>query len=237
MDFGTTTYWFWFGFVGMLVGSAIIIIKSLKLREEHRYHALISLLVTTIATISYYALARGQAEIVVSGDVVYIGRYLDWLFTTPLLLLSLLVIGLPPVQDLKMKNERIALIASVLFANILMIMTGAFADLSSNTTDVVVWYTASCLWFLVVLWLMFGVVRKQVVASNNKAKSKAYINLLTFLSVIWVLYPVMWLLGSTGFNVISLINEAALFAIMDISAKAVFGILVINSVIKLNKKA
>lgn len=77
---------FWFGFVGLSLASLGISLVASKFRREDRFHALIALAVTSIATISYFALARGQADITIGGDVVVYGRYLDWLFTTPLLL-------------------------------------------------------------------------------------------------------------------------------------------------------
>ena len=232
----TTGFWFWFGFVGMLVGSAGIVFQGLKLRKQDRYHALIPLLVTAIATISYYALARGTATITVGGDIIYIGRYLDWLFTTPLLLLSIIVVGLPAVTDLKQRRERSTLIASVLIADILMIVTGAFADLATNTTDTIVWYGASCLWLLLVLYLMYGEIKRQAIA-HGKAAASVYTRLLAYLTVAWVLYPVVWIYGTPGFEIINKSTEAATFAILDVCAKAVFGVLVVTYVLKLENKA
>lgn len=230
-----TTFWFWFGFAGMSLGSLFILLLAGKFRKADRFHALIALAVTSIATISYYALARGQADIVVGGDVVVYGRYLDWLFTTPLLLLSLLVIALPPVKTLQLTRERTGLIASVLFADVLMIVTGLFADLATNSFDTNVWYVASCLWFLVVLYLMYGEVRKQAFAHSVKS-GKVYESLLFYLTIAWFCYPIVWLLGNTGYAVISANTEAAAYAILDVLAKAVFGVVMLLSLLGLERK-
>jgi bacteriorhodopsin len=236
MELTSVELWLWIGFAGMGLGSLIILLLSKKLRKRDNYHALIALLVTSIATISYYALARGQADIMVGNDVVYFGRYLDWLFTTPLLLLSLLVIALPVVTDLQEKRERVKLIATVLVANVLMIVTGLFADLSTNSFDSTVWYVASCLWFLVVLGVMFTEVKKFAFA-HSKESAKVYMKLLAYLTFLWVLYPVVWVLGTTGIGTFDLTTETAMYAILDVSAKAVFGILVVVSILKLEKVA
>ncbi len=235
MDLSTVQQWFWFGFVGLGAGSLVIIYLMDKLPAKKRFHALLALLITSIATISYYALARGQADITVAGHVVYIGRYLDWVFTTPLLLLSLLVIALPSIKSTAESRERFSLISTVLVADILMIVTGLFADLSTNTVDKEVWYVASCLWFLIVLYKMFGEV-KSLAFSHNQRSAEVYTRLLTFLSVAWVCYPIVWLLGTSGYSVISLATETAVYAILDVSAKAVFGILVVVSIAKLHGK-
>lgn len=231
-----TTFWFWFGFTGLSLGSLAIVLLAAKLRKADRYHALIALAVTSIATISYYALARGQADITVGGDVVVYGRYLDWLFTTPLLLLSLLVIALPPVKNVQLTRERTSLIAAVLFADVLMIVTGLFADLSTNSLDTKVWYVASCLWFLVVLYLMYGEVRKQAFAHSAQS-GKVYEKLLVYLTVAWFCYPIVWLLGNTGYEVISANTESAAYAILDVAAKAVFGVLTLIALKSLERKA
>ena len=230
-----TTFWFWFGFVGLSLSSIVIILLASKFRREDRLHALIALVVTSIATISYYALARGQADITVGGDVVVYGRYLDWLFTTPLLLLSLLVIALPPLKDLKMTRERISLIAAVLVSDVLMVVTGLFADLSTNSLDTAVWYMASCGWLLIVLYLMFGEVQRQAFAQSERL-GKVYRSLLLYLTVAWVCYPIVWILGGTGFDAINANNEAAAYAILDVSAKGVFGIVTLVLLKKLEKK-
>lgn len=221
-----TTFWFWFGFGGMSVGSLIILLLASKMKPSQRYHAVIALAVTSIATIAYYALARGQATAYIGNGSVFYGRYADWLFTTPLLLLSLLVIALPARTSSKIGRGRMSLIGGVLLADVLMIVTGFFADLSSNNFDKVVWYVASCLWFLLVIGVMYTVVKRHADAVSRET-GYVYRQLLGYLSAVWICYPIVWVLGSTGYNLISTSNEAAYYAILDVSAKAVFGILTI----------
>ena len=236
MDLSAMELWLWFGFGGMAIGSAIILYLAGKMRKSDNYHALIALLVTAIATISYFALARGTASIVVGGDTIYIGRYLDWLFTTPLLLISLMVIALPASKNMAAMQARTKLMLTVVVADILMIVTGFLADLSSNALDTAIWYLASCLWFIVVLGLMFTVVRRNayVTGLNN---GKLYTTLLSYLTILWAVYPIVWLLGTTGTGTFSLTTEVAAYAILDVSAKAVFGIAVVSSILKLERFA
>ncbi len=226
--------WFWFGFGGMGLGSIIILSMLSKFRAQHRYHVGLAVAVTSIATVAYYALARDQATATIGGGVMYYGRYLDWLITTPLLLLSLLAIALPSITDTKQIRQRIGLVSAVVFADIMMIVTGAFADLSTKTFDVTVWYIASCLWFLVIAYLMYGSVKRQAYANSQKM-GDIYSQLLLFLSAVWVLYPIVWVLGSTGYQIIDINVEAGAYAIMDVTAKAVFGILTLYMLTKTDK--
>ena len=227
-----TTLWFWFGFGGMSLGSLVICLLAAKMKPAHRYHALLAVAVTSIATIAYFALARGVATATVGNGSIYFGRYVDWLFTTPLLLLSLLVIALPAKSSGEDSREKASLIGGVILADVLMIVTGFFADLSSNTIDKVVWYVSSCLWFAILVFVMFTVVQRRANAVS-KQTGKVYSQLLGFLSIVWIWYPIVWALGSTGYNLISVNTEAAVYAILDVSAKAVFGILTLVLVTRL----
>jgi bacteriorhodopsin len=235
MELTAIQAWFWFGFIGLAAGSLIILYLTGKVAPRKKVHGLIALLITVIATISYYALARGQADITVAGHVVYLGRYIDWVFTTPLLLLSLLIIALPSAKNGDASKQRASLVATVLIADVLMIITGLFADLSTSSTDKSVWYISSCVFFLVVLWKMYGEVRK-LAKSKGKKSLAVYTGLLGYLSFVWLLYPLVWLLGHSGYSFISATSETALYAIMDISAKAVFGILLVVYASKIESK-
>ena len=237
MDLSTTTeLWFWFGFGGMSLGSLIICLLAAKMKPAHRYHAVLAVAVTSIATIAYYALARGQATATIGSGSVFVGRYADWLLTTPLLLVSLLVIALPAKSAVNKSREKASLIGGVVLADILMIMTGFFANLSSNSFDKIVWYVASCLWFAVVVYVMFSVVQRRANAVSAET-GKVYGQLLGFLSVVWIWYPIVWAFGSTGYQLININAEAALYAVLDVTAKAVFGVMTLVLVTKLKDSA
>lgn len=233
MDLSNTTeLWFWFGFGGMSLGSLIICLLAAKMKPAHRYHAILAVAVTSIATIAYYALARGQATATIGGGSVFFGRYADWLFTTPLLLVSLLVIALPAKSTDENSREKAGLIGGVVLADVLMIVTGFFADLSSNNFDKVVWYVASCLWFALLVLVMYTVVQRRANAVSPET-GKVYGQLLSYLSLVWIWYPIVWAFGSTGYQLISDTTETALYAVLDVSAKAVFGIMTLVLVTQL----
>ena len=72
MDISSTTeLWFWFGFGGMSLGSLLICLLGTKMKPTHRYHAILAVAVTSIATIAYYALARGQATATIGSGSPY----------------------------------------------------------------------------------------------------------------------------------------------------------------------
>jgi bacteriorhodopsin len=153
------------------------------------------------------------------------------ILTTPILLLSLILVGLPAVSDPEKRRQRNGLIAAILFADIAMIVTGAIANFSQTTQDQTVWYLASVAWFLVIIWLLLNQVRGEAKASNTKT-AKTYVSLLVFLLLLWVCYPIVWLLGNSGWAVIGSSTETAVYAVLDVTAKAVFGVVLLASIVK-----
>ena len=229
----TTTLWLWLGFIGMSLGTVIIATFWRRFKPEHRFHVILALIVTTIAAAAYYSMASGQGVAVFGGKEIFFARYIDWILTTPVLLLSLILVGLPAVNDPEKRRQRYGLIGAILFADVAMIVTGAIANFSQTTQDQTVWYLASVAWFLVIIWLLFTQVRREANASNTK-NAKIYLSLLSFLSLVWIWYPVVWLLGNSGYAVIGTSTEAAIYAVLDVTAKAVFGIVLLAAVV--NKK-
>lgn len=227
----TTTLWLWLGFIGMSLGTVIIASFWSRFKLEYRFHVILALIVTTVAAASYYAMASGQGVAVFAGKEIFFARYIDWILTTPLLLLSLILVGLPPVNDTNKRRQRNGLIGAIIFADIAMVVTGAIANFSQTSQDKTVWYLASVAWFLVIIWLMFNQVRNEATA-HNKKNAKAYLSLLAFLSLVWVWYPVVWLLGASGWAMIDTSTETAIYAVLDVTAKAVFGIVLLAAVVK-----
>lgn len=230
----TTTLWLWLGFIGMSLGTVVIASFWNRYKPEHRFHVILALIITSIAAAAYYAMASGQGVTVFAGKEIFFARYIDWILTTPVLLLSLILVGLPVVKDVEKRRQRNGLIGAILFADIAMIVTGAIANFSQTTQEQTVWYLASVAWFLVIIWLLFNQVRSEAKASSAK-NAKTYFSLLIFLSVVWVWYPIIWLLGNSGLDVIGTSTETAIYAILDVTAKAVFGIVLLAAVV--NKKS
>ena len=54
-------------------------------------------------------------------------------------------------------------------------------------------------------------------------------NLALLAIVLWSLYPVVWLLGTEGFNAVGSTLEAFLFLILDFFAKIGFGVLLLTN--------
>ena len=64
-----------------------------------------------------------------------------------------------------------------------------------------------------------------------------YNQLLGVLTVLWFIYPILWLLGTEGLEVLDLTGEVWVFAVIDVTAKAAFGLLLVTGVAKLPASA
>jgi len=78
------------------MGAAAVAFALLGIRapQGSRYFFVITALITLIAFVSYLAMATGQGEAQVGDRTFYYFRYIDWVFTTPLLLVDLALLAL-----------------------------------------------------------------------------------------------------------------------------------------------
>jgi bacteriorhodopsin len=223
----------WLGTAGMAAGAVIIAAIGFSLPNHERHHVTASFFVCAIAACAYLAMATGTGMWEIGGEPVYYARYLDWLVTTPLLLLGLLTIGLAPITGGgEAARSRNGLIGWVLGADVLMIATGLVASLRGDNGDRWIWYAISCVFFLLVLWALFGPVKQQLEARMTPL----YMRLLGILTVLWFIYPILWVLGTEGTSTIDLTGEILVFAVIDVLAKVGFGIILVLGV-KNNAKA
>lgn len=237
--------WLWIGTIGMAIG-AIAILSLGRGLGRHAHHAVASFFVCAIAACLYLLMAQGQGDVVVSnakiaitpqgfagvGDVrlVYFARYIDWVITTPLLLIGLLGIGLAAVKESgEAVRARTGLVAGVIGADILMIITGLFGALSLDDGHKYTWFVVSCLFFVGVLVVIWGPVRSAAAAQGG-ATAALYGRLLGILTVLWFIYPVLWILGTEGTATVSLNTEVAVFTVIDLLAKVGFGLVLVTGV-------
>lgn len=228
--------WLWVGFAGMSLGAVAIATLGRKLDRDHRHHAVASFFVCLLAAGAYFAMANGQGIVGVEDREVFWARYVDWAVTTPLLLLGLLLIALPPLRRDEDGRERNAVIAGVLGLDVFMIVTGVIAALTADETVKYVWYAISCGAFAGILVVLFGPIRAAAQA-QGAGVGALYRSLLGTLSVLWFVYPILWLLGTEGTGTIDLTAEIFVFAVIDLTAKVAFGLMLVTGVAKLAKGA
>ncbi len=111
-----------------------------------------------------------------------------------------------------------------------MIATGFVAGLSDNPNIKWSFYISSCISFLAIYALLFGPFRKLTATGPHGAD---YIKKASVLSLLWLAYPIVFIIGQEGFGIWSGKTDAALYMILDITAKVAYGLWAVS----LEKKA
>lgn len=226
---GSESLWLWLGTAGMLIGMLYFIARGWgeKNRRRQEFY-IVTIFITAIAFVNYLSMALGfgLTTIEIGGEElpIYWARYTDWLFTTPLLLIDL---GLLAGAN---RNQLSTLVG----LDVLMIGTGAVATLStagvllSPVGDRIIWWGVSTGFLLVLLYFLFGTLTKEANELSGAAQS-TFSTLRNLIVVVWLVYPVWWILGTEGLGMISLYSETAGFMVLDLVAKVGFGIILLSS--------
>ncbi len=207
---------FLIGFTVMSIGSLGIYATGSKTRAI-RHHTQIHSLVPFIAATAYLAMYLGTL-VMNRGDGVtlYIPRYGDWVFTTPLLLSGLVALALHehPRQG--------GYIVAIVGLDAVMILTGLLSAASLDGTTRLIWFLWSCVAFAGVYFLIWGPLRKQS-AQYGGALDLAYRKNALQLSVVWLIYPVVAALGPESLGILSPGTSVWLILVLDVIAKVGYG--------------
>ncbi|KAI2473266.1 opsin-1 [Annulohypoxylon bovei var. microspora] len=216
----------WVVCVLMGLSSLAFYAMAMRVPVQKRFFHIITALVTTIAFLSYYAMATGDGIVshsyvaarskhgavteIIERDI-YWARYVDWSLTTPLLLLDLsLLAGL---------NGASILVTVV--SDVIMILAGLFAAFSGDEAQAWGWYAFACIAYLNIVYQVGYKGRHAVSTKDNKTRAFfGAISLFTLL--LWTAYPIVWGVADGGHRV-DVDGEIIAYAVLDVLAKGVFG--------------
>ena len=223
-----TQYMFILGFAGMAAGTLYFLLVRSDLSVKVRSVAIYAAVITFVATIMYYLMAvnvNNGGDI--SGTVVI--RYVDWIITTPLLLLEFAIIA-----ALAGKIKK-GLVGRLIIADIIMIVAGFLGETVGRPGDpaVYVWMIISVLAWI---WIIIEVLG--VKATGNDFAATAVKTMKYFVVIGWSIYPLgtaiqqFMSLGSEPGS-LDLATAAAIAAIVyivaDLTNKVVFGIVAVRA--------
>ncbi|BGO98299.1 Protein MRH1 [Rhodotorula toruloides] len=208
---------------------------------ERAFHELAAALCFT-ASIAYFAMASDlgatavPVEFIRGGSLgenwvklgvndptrsIWYARYIDWTITTPMLLLELaLCTGLPLSQ-----------IFGLIFFDLVMIETGLVGALVPSRYK---WgfYAFGCAALFYIWWILLVPGRKSAMNLGSDFH-KSYITSTAVLSVLWLVYPIIWGLAEGG-NLITPTSEMIAYGVLDLLAKPVFSIVHLMGLSKLD---
>ncbi|MBA1206601.1 bacteriorhodopsin [Pseudomonas fulva] len=205
------------GFIVMALASLVIYIKGAHYGPLLG-HTLIHAAVPFIAATAYLCMYLGVGNLIkVDGSVTYLARYVDWAFTTPLLLAGVVSSAYYGTRDLYGKSGYITAIVTL---DVIMIVTGLIASLAPYGVIKWVFFAWSCAAFAGVLYLLWKPVAS--IASQQPGVSPAYRRNVSFLTVLWLIYPVVFAVGPEGFWAVSDATTVWVFLVLDVLAKVVY---------------
>ena len=209
--------WLWVGFVGMAIGAAVILFQMGRRTPEEEVHGVIHAIVPMIAAGLYLLISLNEGALALSNREFLWGRYLDWSFTTPLLLIGL---ALTAMGDLR---RRLSIVVAMVGADIYMIFAGFQAGLAPTGTDQKwIWFLMSSGAFAGVIWVIWYPLRAEAKRAGN---SSDYDRNAAILSVLWLLYPVVFAFGDDGAMIISPVLASFGYTVLDLVSKVAYGIL------------
>lgn len=221
-----TTALFILGFVGMAAGTLYFLLERNELKAANRGVAVYAAIITFVATIMYYIM---MTTVLNGGDIAQTVplRYIDWIITTPLLLLEF---GL--VAAIAGKVGK-GIIARLIVADLIMIITGFLGEISAPG-DV-----ATYIWFIIsVLAWIWIIVEVLSIKATGKGYAVTAVNTMKWFVVIgWSIYP----LGTAiqQFMSVGQVEGQALFTasmiaaiiyiVADLVNKVIFGIVAVRA--------
>ncbi|MGI4796788.1 MAG: bacteriorhodopsin [Janthinobacterium lividum] len=223
----------WITAIIMLAGGLLILAVGKRRTPSEGLQTVLHGIIPIIAACLYFAMATGQgavalptSEVIPGGTpgtrIFYFARYIDWTFTTPLLLLAL------SFTAMHAGRKRTGAIVGCILADVMMIIT-AFAFGASETAWVKwTWFLISCVAFLGVYYVIW-VSQLEANALERDDIRSSYRRDATILSVLWLAYPIVLAVAPDGLGVLSDASSVLLIAILDVLAKPVAGLLSVIS--------
>jgi bacteriorhodopsin len=223
-----TQAFFMLGFVAMAAGTLYFVMERGDLKPQHRIAATYAAIITFIAAIMYWIMTDivgffDQSAGEVGATMPY--RYIDWLLTTPLLLVEFGVIVAIAGAATK------GFVSRLVIADIIMIVTGYLGEVGmEGEVSTIVWFVISSLAWLYIVYAVF-----QVKLDGMPAYAASAVKIMRrFVMFGWAIYPIGTAIEEfmklSGADVSAAVAIAAIvYVIADVLNKVGFGMVAVNA--------
>jgi bacteriorhodopsin len=216
------------GFVAMAAGTLYFVLERGDLKPEHRIAATYAGIITFIAAIMYWIMTDivgffDQSAGEVGATMPY--RYIDWLLTTPLLLVEFgLIVAIAGAATK-------GFVSRLVIADIIMIVTGYLGEVGmEGEVSTIVWFVISSLAWLYIVYAVF-----QVKLDGMPAYAASAVKIMRrFVMFGWAIYPIGTAIEEfmklSGADVSAAVAIAAIvYVIADVLNKVGFGMVAVNA--------
>ncbi len=174
--------------------------------------------VCATAAVLYAVLATG-ATVVHVGPLEIDTHHFNWLLTTPLLLAALMVTASP------VGHALVPMALTVIFLDVVMVLARAVAIDQYGGAEWI-WFAVS----LLAMGLMFALLLqpvRQAARDGHPVRAELYERHAKLVTVLWTLWPVVFLFGPELLGAIGPAWQAGLFGAIDVAVMVAFGLLVV----------
>jgi sensory rhodopsin len=194
------------------IATVIFTLLSLKSGTEE-FLSFVDILVAFLTTISYVLMALGFLVVNSSyGEPIYWSRWLFYMGSCSLLTMSLaIILG---------KTQTVTMVKIPILTMVVMFC----GFLAAFITSIERWwfFAFSSIAYLALLITLFqGIPREGINA-----------RLMWFIIIFWSLFPVVFILGPTGFGFLNTFYTVLLYAVLDVITKIIYGLLILFQVKK-----
>jgi len=225
-----TQAFFMLGFVAMAAGTLYFVLERGDLKPEHRIAATYAAIITFIAAIMYWTMTGvvnfGEGAATASDVSATMPlRYIDWLITTPLLLVEFgLIVAIAGAATK-------GFVTRIVIADIIMIATGYLGEIGmEGDMSTIVWFVISSLAWLYIVYAVFQV---KIAGMPDYAASAVKI-MRRFVMLGWAIYPIgtateefMKLSGADVSAAVAI--AAVVYVIADVLNKVGFGMVAVKA--------
>ena len=230
MDLQIVQAFFMLGFVAMAAGTLYFILERNDLKPEFRNTATYAAVITLVAAIMYYVMkdtvnfATGPATAADISATVPL-RYIDWLITTPLLLIEFaLIVAIAGAA-------KKGLVARLVIADIIMIVTGYLGEVGEvGSVNSWIYFIVSSLAWVYIIFQILGID----ISRGSASAQQAVRTMRWFVILGWAIYPIgtaieqfLKLGGQDATQAVAI--AAVIYVIADIINKVGFGIVAVRA--------
>ncbi|NGM67665.1 bacteriorhodopsin [Natronolimnobius sp. AArcel1] len=208
---------FWIGAFGMAAGTVAFVWGGISAQTAQRRYYGILVAISSIAFLAYVLMALGVGWISVADRTVFIPRYIDWILTTPLLLLFLGLLAGSGRRELGL----------VIGVNTAVMGLGFAGALVAGSARYGLFVLAGIV-YLGLLYLLLGPMTARA-SQHGTGVASLFTSLRNLTVILWTVYPVVWLLGQPGLGLLTLTVDVMLIMYLDVLTKVGFGLIALNA--------
>jgi len=212
---GTVTTWAALGAIGMALGT-IPPLWGLWTDPDRREAYLVLSGVTGVAAVAYAFMTLDVGTVSVSGRIVSVARYVDWLITTPLILLFLTMLG----------NTGRGSLGRLIVADVALLALGGVAVVVSGPIRWLA-FAGGVAAFGVLVYELYYNIPAQATFETERTRI-LFITLRNLTVVLWTLYPIAWVLAPSGIGLLTRDMAMMVIAYLDLISKAAFVALAVD---------